>query len=297
MPLLRPISPYGLYVLLLLLIAPEVRAGVDICSDPGDHSFAALEFVNHERSFLNDRAGSTNQENQDLDLLVASRSKRFRYGFGHRYMIFDFDDIEPQTNAHLHTSFFPLHWKPAGSRNFRVSAALALSASSNVMGHPRQYESDTLQFLFSLASARRLSNEVGITYGICGDHRFGEYAVYPTAAIHWQPHPDWTFELGFPASQVRYQVASEVTTGLRIAPDGNEWRVMNRNFDAASRFVYESFALEWTTGWRVHPRLTVNVSLGRQLRNRYEMTMESGQRVQLSSDPANRLGIGLRWRF
>lgn len=284
-------------ILPLLLLPLAAHAGVNICADPGDESFASATLANHERSPMRDRTATTNQENQNLDLTLASESKLFVYGFGHRYVIFDFGGLEPQTNAHLHTSWFPLHWRPGGSRKVRLSAAIALSASSNVMGHPQQYEGDSLQFLFALAAGTEVSERLSIDYGICGDHRFGEYAIYPMAGIEWRPRPGWTLRLGFPSSMLRYDVASDVTTALRIMPDGNEWHVMDRNFDAESQFVYESFTLEWATAWRLLPRLNVEVSLGRQLRNRYELTLESGERVHLSSEPANRIGVGVRWRF
>jgi hypothetical protein len=281
---------------LLLLLDSGARAGADVCADPGDQSFASAGFVNHERSRIEPGPGRTNQENQNLDLTFASGTKRFLYGFGHRYVIFDFDGVEPQTNAHLHTSFFPLHWN-AEERNFRLSAAVALSASSNIMGHPREYEGDSLQLLVALVSGTPLSERLSVRYGICGDHRFGEYALYPTAGIEWRPHADWTFDMAFPLSRITYDVANDVSTAVQIAPDGNEWHVTDRNFDAESKFVYESIALEWLTRWHVHPRLTLSLSLGRQLRNRFEMTLMTGERVFLSGEPANRIGAAVRWRF
>lgn len=281
----------------LLLVSSLCHGGADVCSDPGDDSFASVDFSNHDTSTIDGLAADTNQLNQNLDVLV-SASKRFLFGFAHRYMIFDFSGIEPQTNAHLHTSFAPLHWRfPDGDRNVRLSVAPALSASSNVMGHPRKYDGDTLQFLVAWVAENRLSDRVSMSYGICGDHRFGEYEIYPVAGIQWRPHSDWEFGLGFPSSYLRYEVTEQFTSALQIAPDGNEWHVMDRDFQKESRLVYESVALEWVTSWQFGPQLALEISVGRQLRNRYELTLQNGDRVQLSSGPTNRLGAGLRWRF
>ena len=277
-----------------LLAAGPARAGASVCGEPATRSYAAGEFAWHGRSALRERAGATDQENQNLDLLVASPSRPLSYGFGHRYMIFDFSGIEPQTNAHLHTSFLPLHWQPG---NLRLSAAAALSASSNVMGHPQEYESETLQLWFAAVVAKGIDERLAFVYGLCGDHRFGEYRVYPVAGVEWRPHPDWTLEIGFPESRVAYTVAQGLETSLQVAPDGNEWRVENRDFSAESDFVYEAVALEWITEWSPGGRLTLALSLGRQLRNRYEMTLATGQRVSVSSAPADRVGLGLQWRF
>ncbi|HET6630309.1 MAG TPA: hypothetical protein VFG91_11095 [Woeseiaceae bacterium] len=265
-----------------------------MCGDPAAHSFVAGAFVWHDRSALLERTGATDQENQNLDVLVASPAKPFSYGFGHRYMIFDFSAIEPQTNAHLHTSFVPLHWQRDG---LRLSAALALSASSNVMGHPQEYARETLQLLFALVTAREIDERLTFDYGICGDHRFGEYRVYPVAGLDWRPHPDWQLELGFPETRISYTIVEQLTSTLQLAPDGNEWRVENRDFSAASDFVYEALALQWITAWEPGPRLSLAVSLGRQLRNRYEMTLANGERISVSGEPADRLGFEVRWRF
>ncbi|HZD51510.1 MAG TPA: hypothetical protein VE175_00550, partial [Woeseiaceae bacterium] len=78
---------------------------------------------------------------------------------------------------------------------------------------------------------------------------------------------------------------------------GNEWHVKDRALERGSQFVYEAIVLEWVTDWRVHPRLTVSLHLGRQLDNRYEMTLQDGERVHVSGEAANRVGLSLRWQF
>lgn len=287
-------EPVGVIALVAIAAAAPAHAGISACDDPETHSFAAAAFVYHDQSSLRERAGATNQENQALDLLIASPSKRFSYGFGHRYVIFDFTGIEPQTNAHLHTSFVPLHWR---QDDLRVSAALALSASSNVMGHPQEYESETLQLLFAVVKKREVNERIAFEYGVCGDHRFGEYAAYPVVGVDWRPHPDWTLELGFPRTRIGFAIADGLSASLQVAPDGNEWRVKNRDFSAESDFVYEAIALEWVTAWEPVTQLTLALRLGRQLRNEYEMTLASGERVSVSSEPADRVGFEVRWRF
>lgn len=274
----------------------SAHASATVCEEPSPESFAAVTFIDHEQAELAGQSGSTNQENQNFDVLVASPSTGFAWGFAHRYVIFDFTDIDPQTNAHLHTTFAPLHWTFPG-RRLRASVAPALSASSNVMGHPAEWEGETPQLLAALIATSQLFDEVGLRYGLCGDHRFGEYRLYPVAVVAWRFRTDWRMELGFPTSSLRYEPVDAVSTTLAISPDGNEWHVKNRDFTSGSRFVYEAVVLEWTTDWRVRPRLTLSLRLGRQLDNRYEMTLAGGERVTVSGEPANRVGFGIRWRF
>lgn len=279
---------------LAVLAGSPARAAVEVCGEPESRSFAAAARVFHERSSIRERAGATNQENQRLEVLVASPSEGMSYGFGHRYVIFDFSGIDPQTNAHVHTSWAPLHWR---RRDLRLSAAIALSGSSNVVGHPQEYESETLQLLFALVTGSDIDERLTVSYGLCGDHRFGEYRIYPVAGVDWRPHPDWRLELGFPKTRIGYTVTEKLALALQITPDGNEWHVKNRDFSADSQFVYEAVALEWITTWQPVNKLTVALSLGRQLRNRYAMTLADGERVSVSGEPADRVGFEVRWRF
>lgn len=284
-----------------LAAGSAARAAASVCDEPADESFAAIAYVDHEHSSLEGPAGSTNgstnQKNQDFDVLVTSGPGGFAWGFAHRYLIFDFAGVEPQTNAHLHTTFAPLHWTFEGTRTLRFSAAAALSASSNVMGHPGEWESETLQLLAGLVATSRLSDALSLRYGVCGDHRFGEYRIYPALTAVWRPGPRWLLELGFPSSRVRFEPVEALSSTVSIAPDGNEWHVKDRELRAGSSFIYEAVALEWTIDWRVHPRLTLSLELGRQLDNRYEMTLADGRRVAVSGETANRTGFAVRWRF
>lgn len=277
-----------------VLAGSPAPAAVEVCDEPESRSFAAAALAFHERSSIRERAGATHQENQRLDVLVASPSETLAYGFGHRYVIFDFSGIEPQTNAHVHTSWAPLHWR---RRNLRLSAAIALSGSSNVMGHPQEYESETVQLLFAITRGSEIDERLTVSYGICGDHRFGEYRIYPVGGVDWRPHPDWRLELGFPRTRIGYTITERLASALQIAPDGNEWHVKNRDFSADSKFAYEAVALEWITTWQPVNELTVALSLGRQVRNRYAMTLASGERVSVSGEPADRVGFEVRWRF
>src|SRR5690606_13060142 len=120
------------------------RASPSGCEAPGFRSFGAIELVEHDRSALAGIPASSRLETRDFALGFAHRSGRFAWGITHRYAIFDFAGIEPQTNGHVHTTTLPLHWRSSGNR-LRFSAAPALSASSNVMGHPQEWQSETLR--------------------------------------------------------------------------------------------------------------------------------------------------------
>ena len=273
-------------------------AGVDICRTPIAYSHLTTKIISHNESAIERNLGDTEQENYNLDLMINSADHSLLFGFGHHYSIIDISTLDPQTNGHLHTFFLPLHWISHNDvRSFRFSVAPALSASSNVMKNPGQYTADAFQLLAALVWDRRLSDRVSLLYGLCGDHRFGNYRIYPLIGVHWQFNPLWTFELGYPTSQLRYQFSAGSTSSLQITPDGNEWYILDKDLSQHSQFVYQSYALEWSFDWQLGAKLTLTTSVGRQLHNRYEMTLRDGSRVRLAGESATRFAARLRWHF
>lgn len=271
-----------------------LSAQASVCDDPGRRSYVAGNLVEHGTSRIDAGAGQMAQQSRGFDLLLATRAKQFRFGFRHEYRKFNFAGIEPQTNAHLHVSSFPLHW---GSGDFRLSLAPGLAASSNVLGKPEKYRRDTLRLAFAAIHQRPLGERVKAWYGLCADDSFGAWRLYPSVGVSWEPQSQWEVELGFPSSAVRYEFSRQVSTTVAISPDGNEWHVMDRHFKEGSQFRYRAYALEWTIRLRPGRHLDIAASVGRQLRNRLEMTLQNGDRVDVSAEPSARVGAQLRWRF
>lgn len=285
--------------LFLYLCSPSViLASVDICQDPAAYSHLSFGFDNFGESSLDNGFGLLDRNNLYFDLLIKSPSEKFLYGVGHRYSIIDFEPERPETNGHLHTFFLPLHRLTQDDRHsFRASIAPALSASSNVMGNADEYADDAFQVLAALIWGRQLSERVSLRYGICGDHRFGNFQVYPSLGVHWQPHPDWKVLLGFPTSQLSYQLSVQATSIIRISPDGNEWYVRNRSLKNHSKFIDKSYALLWEFDWQMRESFVISFSVGRQFHNRIELTLFDQSRVRLSSHPVTRVGAALELRF
>jgi len=272
-------------------------AGVDICQQPTAYSQLSIAYYKDEKSTFESGIGEIGQENTSFDLLLHSK-KNWAFGVGHRYTILNVDGLQLQTNGHLHTFFLSLHKQSqSDNKSFRFSVAPALSASSNVMKDPGEYSGDAIQVLAALVWGNTLSDRVTLRYGVCGDHRFGRYEIYPLISMDWQPHADWTIELGFPTTRVVYKASRNITSSLRIAPDGNEWFVMDKTLQKQSQFVYEALLLEWAINWQAHEHFRISASLGRNFDNRYEMTLLDDSQVQLSSDPATRIGAAVAWRF
>jgi len=275
----------------------NASTSVDICQEPVAESHLTIAYYDQENSFFESGRGATNRANYSTDLLFA-RKEKWIFGFGHRSTILNVDDLELQTNGYLHTFFFPVHWTSHSDRkSFRFGIAPALSGSSNVTEDPNEYTKDAFQLLATFVWSRRISDQLGFSYGICGDHRFGEYQVYPVISLKWQPRPDWTIELGFPTSQLSYEATKSFNFLLRVSPNGNEWYVKDKSLEKSSKLVYEAYVVELALDWRLHQHFMITASVGREFDARYEMTLADESRVRLSSDPATRFGAALAWFF
>lgn len=238
------------------------------------------------------------RQNTNVDLLVAAGNDKYLFGAGHRYNIFSIDPLPVASNGHLHTFFLPFHRVTGDDRsNFHIGAAAALSASSNGFKHSGDLGSVAFQLLGAITWSRQFSDKTGVRYGLCADHRFGEYRLYPTASLLWQPHPDWHAELGFPDAKLQYQVSDAVTSVLRVMPDGNEWFVLDRSRTTGSTFIYESYRVELAVDWKIHYAFVLNASIGRQLDNHYELNLLDQSQIKLSNDPVTRVGMSIEWQF
>lgn len=270
---------------------------VDICQEPVAESHLAIAYYDQENSSFERGRGATDRVNYSTDFLLAV-SEQWNLGFGHRSTILNVDDPELQTNGYLHTFFFPVHrTRHSDSKSFRISIAPALSGSSNVTKDPNEYTNHAFQLLAAIVWSRQVSDQLGLSYGICGDYRLGGYQAYPVISFKWQPHPDWTIELGFPTSKLSYEVTKRFNFSLSVSPDGNEWYVKNKSLEKSSKLVYEAYVLELAFTWRLRQRFMFTTNIGRVFDGRYDMTLLDNSRVRLSSDSATRIGVALAWHY
>lgn len=282
---------------LCLPCVADGSTSVDICQEPVAESHLTIAYYDQEKSPFKSGPGATNRVEYGTDLLLTSNQK-WALGFGHRSTILNVDDLVLQTNGYLHTFFLPMHrTSHADSKSFRLSIAPVLSGSSNVVKDPDEYSKEALQLLAAMVWSRPVSDQLGLSYGICGDHRLGGYQVYPVISLRWQPRPDWIIELGFPTSQLRYQITERLNSWLRVSPNGNEWYVKNKSLDKHSKLLYEAYVLEWALNWRLHQHFMMTASVGREFDGQYEATLLDEGRVRLSSDSSTRVGVALAWFF
>lgn len=275
----------------------QAAPAVDVCRDPADESFVSAAYHDNAASPFDRNPGGTDRDDFSTDVLFTSGGP-WAFGGGHRSAILNVDQLEPQTNGYLHTFFFSAHrFARSGNRDFRLSVAPALSASSNITKDPDEYNADALQLLIAVVRNQPLAERVGLRYGMCGDHRFGGYRVYPVVGLRWQRHPDWIVDVGFPDSQLSYQASRRIAASLRLTPNGNEWYVKDKSLDKYSRFAYSAYLAELALDWRAREDVVLSASVGQEFARRYEMTLTDDSRVRLDSKAGARLGIAVAWLF
>jgi hypothetical protein len=282
----------------VVLLGPAiVMAEMDICLPPDESSHLSFGYYQQDRNELDGGTGQIRRTDQNSELHY-ELNDTWSLGIGHRYVILDVAPTQLQTNGHLHTVSFPFHRQSSsGDRSFRLSIAPALSASSNVMKDPDEYSADTFQLLAAAVWSRKLSDEADLRYGLCADHRFGHYAVYPSVILDWRPRTDLQLTLGFPVTQVTYRASPRVDMSLRVTPEGNEWHVRNRDLTRQSQLVYEALQIGWALNWQARERLMLTVDVARLMRSRYDVVLADDSRVELALDAATRVGAAFAWRF
>jgi len=284
-------------VILCLPCLSFADSTIDVCQEPAEESHLSFGYYKYEAAAFERNLGTSDRENYSTDLLFRLNSN-WSIGAGHRSEILNVDGVELQTNGFLHSFFVPVHWvNRSDERSFQVSIAPVLSASSNVTSDAGEYTADALQVLASVVWGRKMSDRLSLRYGVCGDHRFGGYRVYPLISANWQPHPDWRVELGFPISAISYRITERLASSLRIAPNGNEWYVKDRSLQKHSQLTHEAYVLDWQFNWRAHEHFILTATIGREFHSRYELTLQDDSRVRLASDPATRVGVALAWSF
>jgi len=282
---------------LFLPCITNASTSAEVCQEPGPESQLSIAYYDHEQSRLGTSGGTSDLENFSTDFLY-NTTNQWIYGFGHRATILNVEGLDLQTNGYLHTFFVPVHkLSRSDNRTLRFSIAPALSGSSNVTKDPDEYSTDALQLLAALIWERPLNERWAFSYGICGDHRFGNYRVYPAVSASWQPHPSWGVEFGFPRSRLSFQVSRSLESVLQIEPNGNKWYVKDKSLQTYSQLLYEAYLLEWAFNWQAHEHFILSASIGREFDRHYELTLLDEGVVDLPGDVSTRIGVELAWIF
>jgi hypothetical protein len=282
---------------LLLPFSPAFAVtSFDVCTEPGDGNVVRAGYTAFEDASVPPAGADLVRDNWVLDV-AAGMGSAWLGGGAYRGTLIDERDVGLQTNGYLHSFYFFFQRLRTPASNLRLAAAPALSGSSNVTKDPDEWEADAWQLNLAAVWRWPASGNDAWRAGLCADHRFGRYRLYPVVAYDWQPHPDWRIAAGIPDAAVTWQPADAFAATLAVYPNGNEWFVKNSALTQSSLLEYRAWAVDLVFAWHMTPALSLAATGGVDVDAEYRAALADGERTLLDAGTVARIGIELAWTF
>ena len=147
---------------------------------------------------------------------------------------------------------------PAGTAVAHLGAGFA--TSSNVINRLKFESNDLVLDVAGAWMSPRTGGRAWVA-GAAVDRRFGATRWYPLLGIDYRPDERWRLTLVLPEPVIVHRPAPRWWWGLRVAPSGNRWRML----DSVSGRRYRLRERSWTaTGlasyaWREALQLTIGI--------------------------------------
>ena len=236
-------------------------------------------------------------------LQPGTRGSNLKIGYAHDYAIYDFQtpapsgarSLEPLTNGHLHRLSLPLDLSALLPADWDLRLQPALAVSSNFLKEPDRIGLEAFQFNAALMKTFALGGGASWQFGLCADHRFGEYRLYPALAWRWRAE-NWRLRLGWPDSEVRVRLGRDFSTALAVSPSGERWRVHHET-RGDSWFSHEAWQARWSLEWRPRDALGLELSAARLSASRYDFSLSGGEVFEGRSSSPLQLGVSLIWNY
>jgi hypothetical protein len=219
-------------------------------------------------------------------------------GVVHKYDILSDHGLTPdaRTNGHLHTLALPWQWTRKSSQlSRRFGVAAAVSTSSNGLKNPHKLDHQALQLWLSWEDSRRINGDWDWVMGVCGDHRFGTFRIYPVAGIERKLAGAARLRLAYPDLRLHWPVNSRLLLDLRIEPVGNEWSVYDNDLEKGSRFLWNSWSASAKLTWHLLDGFSVTIDAGRHYDQELEFELNDGSRLRADLDSSVYWSVGLIW--
>jgi hypothetical protein len=218
-------------------------------------------------------------------------------GYSHQYDSLDIDlaDGDTLSNGHHHTIAIPLHWHREldGGDEMSLSLAPALSVSSNVLKDLDLADSDAVQ-LWGSAMYRLDGDRIDWLFGVMHDYRFGEGRVYPVAGAEWSSEST-SLRVTYPDIAANWHFAERWSLDASVSPDGNLWRVWDRDKNIDSDFEREAWRAELAVNYQLTRGWRVGLTAGYSWDVEWEFVTESFGPTRTGGDSQTTIGINIRW--
>lgn len=285
--------------LLFAAFSPVLLAGSP-CEPLSSEAATTLAHESGQTRRLRDIDADQSLQRSRFSLQSARDSDSLGLGFAHEYSIIDIEPAsprgpEPAGNSHLHHMRLTLDVSHLMPGDTRLQVQPALAVSSNQLKHPDRLREQGLQLNAGLSRHFDAGEHARWRVGLCADHRFGDYRLYPTLA--WQlKTQNWHLSLGLPDSEARLRLSPTLETAVSIGPEGNRWRIHDET-QGYSWFRHRAWQLGWSLDWRPVKQLGLGFSVRKLYDNRLDFRLENGHDLRVRSDSPLQMELSLSWYF
>ncbi len=261
--------------------------GVEICSPTaisyyesitntsGHKNKLAFSRYDLESTHFDNSLGGIESKGYDISIQwhqKASNENGVRWAIFHNYTPLNTSGLLEPVHSHLHKfgTLVQLYAQLTRGRIF-LGFNPAISASSNVMKDPEQYNRKALQLAGSIHYESALSNNLTSLFGLCSDNRFGFKRLYPKVGVHWKPTTNWHLVLGYPDSRLQQDLSKRISWIASAEPVGNNWYVLDKQKKFDSNYVYRAYRLRLGLEWKTVDSLSLHFWISRRYSQRYRL--------------------------
>ena len=221
----------------------------------------------------------------------------FALGYSHQYDSLDIDLAEDEvlSNGHHHTIAIPVHWHRRLDDGDEISLSLApaLSVSSNVLKDLDLADSDAVQ-LWGSALYRIGGANVDWLLGVNHDYRFGEGKVYPVVGGEWA-NETTIVRITYPDITANWQFSERWSLDASVSPDGNRWRVWDRDRNIDSDFEREAWRAELALIYGLPGGWSIGLTAGYSWDVSWDFEKSAQETARPDSDSQGFAGLHISW--
>lgn len=265
---------------------------VDYYGSDSEHHYLAVSYGKIAQSRLHgaidDQLAMTINKVSSAWVVSNEQHYSFTPGVEFEYTILDFESLTAMTNGHLHTWSLPLNWRvnhPGYELVYNVKPAI--SVSSNVLRDPDLADRQSLQLNASFVYRSEVSSGLDWLAGLGGDHRFGEYRLYPMAGFIWRFNGDWEIQLAYPDTIIQKEISEQINLSFFAGPRGNQWHVFSKDKTQNSDVTYEDIVIGLSAIWQPHRVFKVTLDIESHTGRALELALEDGTVVRPDVDPSS----------
>lgn len=231
----------------------------------------------------------------DADALLATARRAgadIEWRFDYSYHEYDITALSGATlDAHDLRFPFVAH-RPFLTGSLGMHIAPGFATSSNVVNRLRFQPND---LVLDVAAAWTSPRQDGWSWmvGAAIDRRFGEGRAYPLLGVDYRHSERWRLTLVLPEPVIVHRPSPRWWWGMRLAPSGNRWRMLDSKSGERYRLRERSWTVSWLASVALRERLRLVAGLERAFDRRLDVRDGRGQQLRAQPGDTWTVTIGL----